>query len=145
MGAHGYAGAPEIDGAIASIAELVQRRFGDRVWLVSRCDEPRERVLMAWLTERGFFRATGVPRDHVRFCRQRDEKAIICRELGITHFVDDRLEVLGHLIGVVPHLYLLESRAGDAERFGQFLPRVRRVTGWSQIASDLLRPPATAS
>ncbi len=36
----------------------------------------------------------------------------MCVELGITHFVDDRAEVLESLLGVVPHLYLfgLQSR-----------------------------------
>lgn len=34
------------------------------------------------------------------------EKATICSEMAITHFIDDRYGVLKHLVGVVPHLFL---------------------------------------
>jgi hypothetical protein len=44
MGHHGYAGAAEVDGAFEAIARLVEQRFRERTWLVSRCDEPRELV-----------------------------------------------------------------------------------------------------
>jgi hypothetical protein len=134
----GYSGAAAIDGALEAIARLVRRRFHDRVWLVSRCDEPRERVLSEWLERQNFFGATGVPRAQVRFCRERHEKAIICKELGITHFIDDRLEVLSHLVGAVPHLYLFQSRADDVDAFRRFLPHVRPMSRWSDIVEALL-------
>ena len=133
-----YAGVVAVEGAFEAIADLVRRRFGERVWLVSRCDEPSEPVLLEWLEQRGFFGVTGVARERVRFCRQRHEKAAICRQLRITHFVDDRLEVLGHLVGLVPHLYLLESRAADADRFRDVLPRVGRMPTWRDVVEALL-------
>jgi hypothetical protein len=74
----------------------------------------------------------------VLFCRQRHEKAAICRELGLTHFIDDRLEVLSHLLGTVPHLYLFRSRAGDVDRFRRFLPHVRMINQWSELVDALL-------
>jgi len=134
----GYAGAATIDGALEAIGPLVCQRFHDRVWLISRCDEPRERVLAEWLERQNFFDSTGVPRHQVRFCRERREKAIICKELGVTHFIDDRLEVLGHLVGIVPHLYLFQSRARDVDEFGRFLPHVRPMTRWRDVVDALL-------
>jgi hypothetical protein len=133
-----YASLVPVDGAFAAVARLVDRRFRDRVWLVSRVSEANEPALVEWLEQRDFFGATGVARERVRFCRERHEKAAICRELQITHFVDDRLEVLSHLIGVVPNLYLLPSRARDMDRFREFLPSVRVVRRWSDIAEALL-------
>lgn len=140
MGSTGYAGAATIDGALEAIGRLVRQRFHDRVWLISRCDEPRERVLSEWLERQNFFGSTGVPRRQVRFCRERHEKAIICKELGVTHFIDDRLEVLGHLVGIVPHLYLFQSRARDVDEFGRFLPQVRPMNCWRDVANALLPP-----
>src|SRR5687768_8395560 len=46
---HSDAGAAEVEGAFDAVAQLIQQRFRDRVWLVSRCDQPRELVLMKWL------------------------------------------------------------------------------------------------
>lgn len=37
---------------------------------------------------------------------ERPQKAQHCRELAITHFIDDRWHVLEHLEGVVRHRYL---------------------------------------
>jgi hypothetical protein len=42
----------------------------------------------------------------VRFCLQREDKASICREVEIRHFIDDRVHVMQILRGVVPHLCL---------------------------------------
>jgi hypothetical protein len=138
--AQSYADAAAVEGAFEAIARLVQERFGARVWLVSRCEEAREPVLMAWLDRQAFFSSTGVMRQQVLFCRHRHDKATICRQLGVTHFIDDRLEVLSHLVGTVPHLYLLQSRAGGMDRFRQFLPHVRLVRGWSEIVDAVLSP-----
>ena len=135
---HSYAEAAAVEGAVEAIARLVEQRFREHVWLVSRCDESTEPTLLEWLERHNFFGSTGVPRSHVLFCRQRHEKAAICRQLGATHFIDDRLEVLSHLVGTVPHLYLLRSRAADVDRFGRFLPHVSSITRWSEIVDALL-------
>ena len=39
------------------------------------------------------------------------EKADHCLELAVTHFVDDRSDVLNHLVGIVEHLYLFGARS----------------------------------
>jgi len=137
-GRDSYSGVVPVPGALESIGRLVRERFHDRVWLVSRCDESNERPLLAWMESVDFFAATGVARDRVHFCRSRHEKAPICERLGLTHFVDDRAEVLSHLIGVVPNLYLLESRASGADRYPDVAAQVHRVTKWSEIVAQLL-------
>ncbi len=48
---------------------------------------------------------------NLRFCLQRPQKADHCRELGITHFIDDRSDVLRHLEGIVPKRYLFGPQA----------------------------------
>jgi len=73
---------------------------------VSKCGERVEGLSRAWLAHHRFAERTGIPVDHVRFCRERADKAIHCRELGITDFVDDRPDVLGYLDGIVERRYL---------------------------------------
>jgi hypothetical protein len=133
-----YTAARPVEGAFAAIARLVAGRFGDRVWVVSRCDEANEPFILDWLERRGFYTTTGVARERVYFCRQRDEKAAICRSLGITHFVDDRLEVLSHLVGTVPTLYLFRPRKQEVTSFSRVLPHVQQVRQWSDILDALL-------
>ncbi len=96
---------PAVPGAFAGVAALVER-FAGRVWLVSKCGPKIQARSLAWLDHHGFWAATGVSRDQVRFCRERRDKAVHARQLGLTHFVDDRHDVLVHLVGLVGHLYL---------------------------------------
>lgn len=70
-----------------------------------------------WLEEHGFYDATGTKAEDITFCRQRSDKAAICRDLQITHFVDDRLEILSSLESV-EYRYLFQPRAEDLEEYG---------------------------
>ena len=80
-----------------------------------------------------FYDRTGVARGNVRFCRRREEKGGIARELGLTHFVDDHLEVLRYLDDV-PHRYVL----GPAPAAGEDLPiGVTRVETWEAVTAVL--------
>lgn len=88
-----------------TVPELVDM-FDRRVWLVSKAGKRIEALTRRWLEHHGFFEAVGLPRDHVRFCRKRPEKRAHALDLGLTHFIDDRADVLEALVGAVPHLYL---------------------------------------
>lgn len=102
---------PEVPDAVESIAILV-RAFEGRVWLVSKCGPRIQERTLRWLQGHDFYRRTGVEPSHVRFCRERAEKRGHCEALGITHFVDDRVEVHAAIHGVVDHQYLFGRPAG---------------------------------
>jgi hypothetical protein len=74
----------------------------------------------------------------VLFCRQRHEKAAICRELGLTHFIDDRLEVLSHLLGYGSPSLPFPVASRHVDRFRRFLPHVRMINQWSELVDALL-------
>lgn len=95
------------------VRDLVARSSGS-AWLVSKCGASVQRKTVAWLRHHAFFEHTGVPSDHVRFCLERSEKAIHARELGLTVFIDDRLDVLQHLRGIVPRLVWFGEDAVEA-------------------------------
>jgi hypothetical protein len=95
---------PAVPGAFEALARLVPRF--EQVWLVSKCGDRVRRHTRLWLDHHDFAARTGIPRDHLRFCLRRPEKAVHCAELGITHFVDDKPDVHEALRGVVPYRYL---------------------------------------
>lgn len=96
---------PAIEGSFATIAELL-RVFEGRVWLVSKAGARVQDRTRRWLDANGFYTTTGVSRTHLRFCRERPQKADHARELALTHFIDDRLDVLQALRGTVERLLL---------------------------------------
>jgi hypothetical protein len=111
---------PASPGAFEAIAELT-RAFAGRVWLVSKCGPRIQQLTRRWLLHSEFYERTGVRQDRVRFCRERPEKREHCLAIGATHFIDDRLDVLKHLVGTVPRLYWFgyQRAATDAPAWAQ--------------------------
>ncbi|MBU3065218.1 hypothetical protein KO481_27285 [Nocardia sp. NEAU-G5] len=94
---------PPSPGALEVLARLVPRF--DETWIISKCGPRIEQRTRQWLDHHDLYGRTGIPREHVRFCRARADKAVHCAELGITHMIDDRLDVHIALRGLVPHLF----------------------------------------
>jgi len=95
---------PEVEGAVEVIARLVEL-FGGRVWLVSRCGPVVQARTLRWLDGHDFYRRTGLPPEHVRFCRTWPDKRDHCEELALTHFVDDHPKVHEAIRGTVDYQY----------------------------------------
>jgi hypothetical protein len=122
---------PPVDGAFEAMRRLVER-FDGRVWLVSKCGPRIQQRTLAWLEHHAFYARSGLPRDHVRFCRERPEKRVHCAELRLTHFVDDRPDVLEHLRGLVPYRFLFGVQRGPAP------DDVTPVLDWAEAERRLL-------
>ncbi len=133
-----YLERPMIDGVMDALQRLAKGYFGRQIWIVSKCSEKAEPRIMHLLDHWNFWDYTRIKRENVRFCRERADKALICQELGITHFVDDRLEVLHHMT-TVPHKYALCPRNEESER--QFITEacgVKVVSHWNEVVKDIL-------
>lgn len=117
---------PPSDDAFEVLARLVAR-FDGRVWVISKCGPRIQERTLRWLEYREFYEQTGVARERVRFCRKRAEKAIHCAGLGITHMIDDRLDVHVALRGLVPNLYLFGAQAQPAPEW------VRHTPNWPEV------------
>ena len=124
---------PPADGAIEAIASLVDRFDG--VWLVSKCGPSVQRKTRAWLQHHDFHRRTGLPAENLYFCLHRHEKGPIARELGLTHFVDDRVDCLEPMRGHVEGLFLFGEQAQTAPGW------VTRVADWAEVLERVGRRP----
>ncbi|NUR70331.1 MAG: hypothetical protein HOU81_05895 [Hamadaea sp.] len=104
---------PATDGVFAALAVLTSA-FASRVHVVSKAGPKVEANTRAWLDHHDFYRRTGVDPGNVHFVRERRDKAPVCVRLGITHFVDDRLDVLAYL-ETVEHRFLFTGGTSTAE------------------------------
>lgn len=125
-----------VPGAFIAIAELVKTRFGKNVFLVSKCGAKIKERSWEWLNYHQFFEITGIPQAHLHFCKKRHEKAEICRKLNITHFIDDRLEVLSYL-DTVSHRFLFRPNDAEVSKFAHVLHRVQRVESWNELLASI--------
>ena len=122
---------PSAPHALACVGRVMKRFGPSNVHLVSKAGPGVQNKTWHWLRHHDVYGQTGLAPSRVWFCLERHQKRGHCERLGITHFIDDRLDVLVHLRGVVPYLYLFgEQRRGQA------------APSWVQPVSDW--PAATA-
>jgi hypothetical protein len=96
---------PPYEGMFDVVPSLVQK-FDGKVWLISKAGPRMQDKTRCWLRHHNFYARTGINEDNLRFCLERPQKADHCEALGITHFIDDRTDVLHHLKHVVASRYL---------------------------------------
>ena len=120
---------PPVHGALEAIADLTAR-FEGRVWLVSKCGPRVQARTRTWLAHHRFFERTGIARDNLHFCRDRRDKAPICARLGIGLFVDDRVDVLLAMEGVVAERFLFGAKSSP-------VPGLTPVATWSDALEAL--------
>jgi hypothetical protein len=133
----GYLDTPMVDGAFDAVAQLNAEAFAGHVYLVSKAKSGTARKTIEWLAHHDFHGRTGIPLERVRFCEERAEKAIIAKRLGLTAFVDDRLDVLQHLEHVATRI--LFAASSDFAPPQRPPSGVQLAVGWA-AALALLRP-----
>jgi hypothetical protein len=92
-----------------------------------------QRRTRQWLDHHDFAARTGIPQDNIRFCLKRPDKAIHCADLGITHFVDDKLDVHQALRGVVAYRYLFGPQRTPPPAW------VRHTLTWTAVETAIVR------
>jgi len=130
---------PEVKDAFDALFTL--NTLGVQIYTVSSGGLEVERGRKTWLARHKFFERTHVPAWNLRFCEERKNKLIWCKHLGITHFVDDRAEVLSALASDVPYLYLFRPRPrlnGEGEAHGPE-PFMERSETWHELTRLLIR------
>jgi hypothetical protein len=123
---------PAVADAFATLALLSERRFGRRICIVSKCGPKVEEKTRLWLAHHRVLDALGLDDRALNFCRERRDKAPICKRLGVTHFIDDRLDVLVHMKSV-PHRFLFGPQKAGVDATG-----ATRVETWADVARELL-------
>ena len=61
------------------------------------------------------------------------EKEAIVKELEITHFIDDRAEVMSYFSDFVPNLYHFQSLLEDREEWAPKIPNLTFVDSWKEL------------
>ncbi|MDT0304484.1 hypothetical protein [Streptomonospora wellingtoniae] len=123
---------PAVPGAFDALAGLARDEFRDRVHLVSKAKLATVDRTLRWLDLHDFTERTGIPVDRLHFVPERADKAPVCARLGVTHFVDDRIDVLRHL-GDVPYRYLFTGGGGTEDPAA--IPEwARQAAAWTELA-----------
>lgn len=105
---------PPCPGALEGLTALVELFGPEHTHLVSKAGPRVAERSRRWLEAHDVYARTGLRPEHLVFVRERRDKAREAVRLGLSHFVDDRLDVLHHLAGLVPHLFVYGEAAARA-------------------------------
>jgi carboxypeptidase C (cathepsin A) len=133
-----YASFPPSNGVFDSLQTLSEY-FDGEVYLISKCTEWAQEQILLWLKVRDFYTKTGIKENNIYFVRQRHEKDSVCQKLGVTHFIDDRLEVLSYMIESTPNLVLFQPDSGEVKEFEKFLPMVTVAHDWAGVVQQICK------
>ena len=129
---------PAVDGAFAALTRLAAV-FEHRVHIVSKAGPQIAALSREWLGHHGVFEPPiGIPESNVWFVSKRPDKAPICARLGVTHFVDDRPDVLQHLT-TVHHQFLFLGGLGHHQPPVTSPRSVHRVSTWPELVVKIER------
>lgn len=101
---------PVVEGAIQSIMRLW--RLDHELHIISKCGPKTEEKSLILLGHYGLlgdspYSVLRIHRTH--FVRKRELKAPMAQALELDIFIDDRQDVLDHMVEIVPHLILFTS------------------------------------
>lgn len=137
---------PAVEGVIEVLRELTTGPFDGRVHLVSKAGPAMQDRTRRWLQHTGFHDSTRIPRDNVHFVLDRSRKAPVCEGLAVTHFVDDRLDVLTSLTSV-PHKFLFVGGLGEKRPPREVPAEIRTASNWAALRRSIVEslPPSCVS
>jgi hypothetical protein len=129
---------PPVPGVLNALHRLNQERFLGNMFVVYNASDVADQKIISWFKSHDFFERTGVSPERVMRTQNGRNKLSACKLYQATHFIDDRLEVLSHLVGKVGSLYLLRPQQKEVEQYQDFLIHVRQVHSWDDIIQTLL-------
>lgn len=138
-----YNSIPEVPGVFDGLKRL-NGKFNGNVTVVYKATDVATEKILAWLAHRRFTERTGISFERVCRTRNSRDKTPHLDQSSETHYgttvvVDDRLEVMSHFVGKVPHLFLFRPQQQEIEqyRYTGALDHVRVVETWKEIMDTL--------
>jgi 5'(3')-deoxyribonucleotidase len=105
------------------------------VCIVSRVNAEQEVRARAWMKDYNFAERTGIKPEDVHFCLERYDKGIIAKKLRLTHFIDDRPEVMHHLDSDIRKI-LFAPKPEDVQKFNH--NHLEQVNSWKEVEQKFL-------
>ena len=125
-----------VPGAVEAVRTYVTIFGRENVFIVSKCGAVIEHKTRLWLPRWGVVGDDMIDPANVHFCLRREDKAPIAQMLGLTHFFDDRPDVLAYMEGKVPNRFLFGEQNDEAVPPGMFA-----VPNWRHPLSHFIINP----
>ncbi len=133
-----YNSIPPVEGAFESLRLLNKEKFKGNIFVLFKATDVADHKIMSWIDHNKFCEYTGILKKRIIRNENGRDKSKMCLEFGVTHFIDDRLEVLGFLTGKVKNLYLFRPNNEEAAKFKETASQVHEVNDWYSLVDKIL-------
>lgn len=123
--------------AFNSLEDIAQSGHFNAIYIVSRANIFSRSLFLFRLRRAKFWEKTGIPRENIYFCLRNRRKIDICKKLGITDFIDDRLSVLKYMEGL-EHRFSFNPTKYNTKHYPEVYSKVTTVRSWKELRSLLL-------
>lgn len=127
-----------LPGSLDTLKKISASGAFDEIHVVSKANRLVRVLFRLRLRSLKFWDHTGIPRKNLHFCKKHKDKADICKKIGITDFVDDRLRVLSYLDIEGERYALNPTRRREFKEFPETAEDVTIVASWKELEHLLL-------
>lgn len=136
----GYLEIPPVEGALESLVKFLRQGNVERVAIIYNATDVADQKIFGWFMHWLPQEVINSPKfTFLRSMGGRD-KTCDCKRLKITHFIDDRVEVLNRLHGTVPHLFLINANVEEKVQHTAGSNSFCEVRGWDELTCLILAP-----
>lgn len=102
-----------VKGALDAVRSIVAHVGQSNSFVIATVSTEMETQKKEWLEKIKFWEYTGIPKENVRWVPEEEDKGVVAKELGITHFVDDRPDCLMHIYSSARKRFMTLSGRGQ--------------------------------
>ena len=130
-----YAHTKPIEDAFETI-KLCQDWFDD-IYIVVKTASDNVTKMVEWLDKQNFWLFSGVTSLHCVFCISPEAKAEICKLLGVTHMIDDTIDILNKA-KTVKYRYLFENSNFKTSLIGDEKNYIISTSSWPDTFEKII-------
>lgn len=127
-----YRETPVMEGSLEALKQLNESQFKNNIYIISKYSEHGPDRMYDWIESKDFYLKTGIPKEHVHLCGTDAEKTPIGEKLELSHYVDDKPEILETFVGKIPNLYIFNPADG-----AKYDSSIQSVSSWADLLTHL--------
>ena len=113
------------------------KRLVKGIYIISKVTDEQSLAAYNWFRTVNFFEETTLTPNKVLFCYERIDKGPIACKLGVTHFIDDRPDVMLGLQSEVIK-YLMNPSQSDMDKFQEKTKEMNIIRDWLTLENLIL-------
>lgn len=119
--------------AIRVVKKIVETYGAENIYIISRVRTHHlSMVTGIWLEHHDILKKTNILLDNIYICYQLKDKAKLAAKLKLTHFIDDRLEVLDYFPEKI-NLIAFQPTKNAIKKYPDVAARSAIVNSWKEV------------